>query len=254
MKPMSLLRRTTNLFSLIALGFGSTTALTIISENDYDSARSAEQTQGHESAPAPSSSPETAPAAPAETAAAKVSDEDACVIGAAAIEDMRAQREKIQLREKELAQKEGELKALQGAVQDEFKKLEQLRADMAKVETLKKKENEEKVAKIVETLEGMSPKAASQLLGTLDEALAVTAMQRMSTAKLAKVMNVMEPGRSSRLTELLAGVARVRSVLPQSASNGAAVAADQSRKGGDKNDSNSEQQPVGGQGIGTKRP
>ncbi len=135
---------------------------------------------------------------------------EACVTGAA-LEDLSAARERLAAKERELAQKEAELKAFETAVKKEFSRIEQARQDLAGVETLKKKENEEKVAKIVETLETMSPKASASLIATLDDALAVTALQRMATPKLAKVMNLLDPGRSSRLTELMAGVVRARS-------------------------------------------
>jgi len=156
---------------------------------------------------------------------------EACVTGSA-LEDLSAARERLAVKEKELAQKEAELKAFETAIKKEFARIEQARQDLAGVETLKKKENEEKVAKIVETLETMSPKASAQLIATLDDALAVTALQRMATPKLAKVMNLLDPGRSSRLTELMAGVVRVRS--NETASRDVAGLPKSSAKGGDK--------------------
>lgn len=150
---------------------------------------------------------------------AATDDLGACVTGAA-IEDLNRLRDRLAEREKAISAKEAELKTLEKAIQEEFAKLEQTRSDLAKVDDLKKKENEEKIAKIVETLESMSPKPASQLIGTMDEALAVTAIRRMSTQKLAKIMNVMESGKSSRLTELLAGSVRTKSSAPLLASSG----------------------------------
>ena len=182
--------------------------------------------------------------AKAETKAAPVShisaDPNACVAGASAIEDLNRQREKLQAREKELTAKEAELKSLEKAVKEEFTKLDDARTEFAKAGELKKKENEEKVAKVVETLETMGPKPASAILASLDDALAITAMQRMSTPKLAKILNIMETGRSSHLTELLAGVVRVRGAELNSSrlstSSGVAATAKMSTKGGEKND------------------
>jgi len=56
----------------------------------------------------------------------------------------------------------------------------------------------------VETVEKMSPKNAAKLLASIDERLAVTAMQRINTPTLAKIMNSMEPQKLSQLTELMA--------------------------------------------------
>lgn len=177
--------------------------------------------------------------------------ENACVTGAA-IEDLSRQRERLEAKEKELKEKETELKALEQEVREELKKIESARSDLAKVDELKKKENEEKVAKIVETVESMSPKPAAALMASLDDALAVTAMQRLATPKLAKILNVMEPGRSSRLTELLAGVVRARGTAGGSSSrNPASIGAEGSQKasakGGENHDGQNEQRISGGQ-------
>jgi hypothetical protein len=91
----------------------------------------------------------------------------------------------------------------------------------------------------------MSPKAASAMLSTLDDALAVSAISRMDTLKLAKVMNVMDPSRSSKLSELLTGVVRVKASQAQqqhararnTVSDGTAVATNtMSAKGGERHD------------------
>ncbi len=174
-------------------------------------------------------------------AAEEAGENKACLANQTAVEDIRIQREKLEEMRKELAAREAELKAREQAVGDELKKLELARQEIQKLDTLQKKDNETKVAKLVETLENMSPKAGAALLGSLDEALAVTAMQKLTTPKLAKLMNLMEPARSSRLSEVLAGVARAR--------NGATPAGGSSnrvdnhanlnhtnKKGGDKDD------------------
>jgi flagellar motility protein MotE (MotC chaperone) len=127
-----------------------------------------------------------------------------------AVDELRRQRDAIDLKQKELASKELELKARERALDEELKKLKDTRDEISKIDDSRKKENEEKVAKFVETLETMSPKASSQLLGSIDESLSVAAIARMSTAKLAKIMNVMDPAKSSKLTELMAGVVRAR--------------------------------------------
>lgn len=208
-------------------------------------------------APAPASPVSAGSASAVESVpTAAVSPDGACVAGNAALEDLRRQRERLAERERELAAKENELKALERAVQEQFAKLDETRGAIARMEGLKKKENEEKVAKVVETIETMSPKSAAQMLAGLDDALAVTAMQRMSTPKLAKIMNLMEPGRSSRLTELLAGVvtggagSAARARGDRAASNGAVVAT-LSSKGGEKHDEHYDQSNVSGGSNGT---
>jgi hypothetical protein len=62
-------------------------------------------------------------------------------------------------------------------------------------------------------------------------------MGRMSTVKLAKVMSNLDPERSTRLTELMAGVVRAKRAVPAPASIASTasndVAATAAMKGGE---------------------
>lgn len=131
-----------------------------------------------------------------------------CLVDAAAIEDLRKRKHEMEIRQKELGAKETELKAREQALDAELKKLEQARDEILKIDKNQRQEGEEKVAKLVETLENMNPKVSAKLLASLSDPLAVTVMAKISTGKLAKVMNLMEPARSTRLTELLTGYSK----------------------------------------------
>jgi flagellar motility protein MotE (MotC chaperone) len=171
---------------------------------------------------------EAAPGVPSNHANVTTS---ACLVDASAAEDLQRRRTELDAREKELKAHEAELQARERALEEELKKIAAVREDVEKIESARNRESSEKVSKLVETFETMSPKAASAVMATLDESLAVATMSRISTPKLAKIMNAMEPRKSARLSELLAGVVRARSAI--SASTGAAVATTQSAKGGD---------------------
>ena len=131
-------------------------------------------------------------------------DEDSC-LPRTALEDLVKRRKDLDAREAELGTKEQDLATREKAVQDELKKIQAIRAEVEKIQGARTKEEDEKVVRIVEVLETMNPKAASQVISTYDERLAVQAMSRMSTPKLSKIMNVMETKRSARLMELMAG-------------------------------------------------
>lgn len=183
--------------------------------------------------PPGTTAPVSAPAAPT-GAGGVVSVSAGCLADPAAVDDLRHRREELDAREKELKAKEAELKARAGALEEELQKIGAVREDVEKIETARKTENSEKVAKLVDTFETMSPKAASALMATLDESLAVAAMTKISTPKLAKIMNSMDPQKSARLSELLAGVVRAKRGITRTTI--------QSAKGGDrKNDGQIEQ-------------
>lgn len=145
-----------------------------------------------------------------EPKAAHAARSGACLVDPASIEDLRKRREDIDAKAKEIAAREAELKSRERALGEELAKLEAVRSEIDKGRGVIKKQEEEKLAKVVETLETMSPKSAAQLMATLDDGLAVTAMQRLATAKLAKIMNLLDPERAAQLTEALTGVKGAR--------------------------------------------
>lgn len=152
-------------------------------------------------------SPKAEAKAPAK---AKGEERAECVSDPELIADLGRTREALEAKVKELLAKEAEIQAREQALNEQLKQLEVLRDEIAQIDATKKKENQEKVNKLIETVEAMSPKAAAKLISTIDERLAVATMKGLTTQRLGKIMNLMEPGPSSRLSELLAGVARAK--------------------------------------------
>jgi len=150
-----------------------------------------------EAAPTAAAVPATAPVTP-------IAVRGSC-LPAQALADLNQSRKSIEERESALQAREAELAAREKALEERMKQLEAFRGEATKLDAALAKESEEKAARTVELLESMSPKAASALLATSDDRLAVRAMSRMSTQKLSKIMNLIEPKRSVRLMELLAG-------------------------------------------------
>ena len=129
-----------------------------------------------------------------------------CLVDESIIGDLKRIREENAKKEKEFTLRETEIKSREQALAEEIKDIHETRDAINKFRDAKKKENEEKVNKIIETYLVMSPKAVSKILATLDDDLALAALMKMDTDRLAKVMNLMEPARSSRLSELMAGI------------------------------------------------
>jgi flagellar motility protein MotE (MotC chaperone) len=132
------------------------------------------------------------------------------VVDETVVEDIRKVREENLRMRNELEKKEADLKAREKVLNEEVRKLSELRAQISKTQDERRKENEEKVNKLVETLLAMSPRAASKMLSTVDTQLAVAAMEKMDTQPLAKIMNVMDTSKSSKLSEMLTGVVKSR--------------------------------------------
>ena len=180
------------------------------------------------------------------------SNPDACLVDQTALEDLKKRRSELEKKNKELAERETELKSRERAVEEQIKKMEEVRDQITKGDDLKKKENQEKIAKIVETIESMSPKAAANLIASIDETLAIAAITQVSTPKLAKMMNIMEPARAFRLTELLAGVTRAkRPTSPVVKTDVAAVT--KAERGGEIENANNTESKTKGKGSSSGR-
>jgi flagellar motility protein MotE (MotC chaperone) len=129
-----------------------------------------------------------------------------CLVDNVVLDDLKRAKEELDERNKDIASKEAELKAREKAISEELQKLEKVRDDIAHNGEQKAKENQARVTKLVETFLTMSPKSAAKVLAGLDDSLAVLSISQMDTLRLAKIMNNMDPRRSSHLSELLAGV------------------------------------------------
>lgn len=212
-------------FILVALtGAGSLFVTTLTSDAPETFAEEAakEVSEGKTSEKAEAVTPPTA-AAP---------KRGGCLTDEASVADAQELKKELSKRDAELKRREAELTAKETALTDELKKLDALREEIKQSQTLGDAKSEEKVGKLVETFESMSPKAAAAIVGSVDERLAVEAMARLSSAKLGKILAAMEPAKSAPLAERLAGV--VRAKPKASASNGAAEATNRV-KGGEEN-------------------
>jgi flagellar motility protein MotE (MotC chaperone) len=140
----------------------------------------------------------------------QTSQASGCLVDPVALDDIQAARKKNELKSKELAAKEAELKVKEEMLKEQLSQLEHMRNEISHIQATKIEENAQKIQQLTETILKMSPKAAAKVIATLDEQLAVDIMLRMDTISLAKVMNLMSPERSSKLSERIAGVVKTR--------------------------------------------
>ncbi|MCM0605704.1 MAG: hypothetical protein KA715_06400 [Xanthomonadaceae bacterium] len=129
--------------------------------------------------------------------------DNACLVDQKALTELKKQRSAYEEKLKSLSEKENELEKREQAVKEEIAKLQALKSEIQGVKLDQKKQSDEKVAKFVETVEAMSPKAASALLSKVELSLAVSAATKMTTQRLAKIMNLMDPVKASQLTEAM---------------------------------------------------
>ena len=177
-----------------------------------------------------------------------------CLTDEAAIEDMQSLRVELEEKAKALAKKESEIQARESALSEELKKIEAVRDEIKAVQQISSGKNEEKINRLAETFEVMAPKSAAAVISNIDQTLAVAALQKISSQKLAKILSAMEPAESGAMTEALAGVVRANRRKKTASRDAAATApgpngsAELARKGGENengNDISQQRQPAG---------
>ncbi|MBS1958653.1 MAG: hypothetical protein JST80_04195 [Bdellovibrionales bacterium] len=127
-----------------------------------------------------------------------------CLASEEIIQDVQSRENKLREREAAIADREKEIESQAKAVHEELAKLETIRAEIQGVHVKEIAEREEKVSKLIETFESMSPKAAAGVINGVDDELAVTALSRLSSVKSGKILSNLSPAKSSKLSELMA--------------------------------------------------
>ena len=127
-----------------------------------------------------------------------------CIASEEVVADIEAREKKIKEKEEALKEREKELAAQQSAVREELSKLESKKGEDRSVRQREAAAREEQVNRLMETFEGMSPKAAAQVIGGIDEDLAVMALGRLTSLKAGKILGILKPEKSARLSEMMA--------------------------------------------------
>ena len=147
--------------------------------------------------------PAEKPEAPAtKVNAKKLSSE--CIASEEVIGDLEAREKKLVERESALKEKEKELASQQNAIKEELAKLDGKRSEEQVTRQKELAAREEQVNKLMETFEGMSPKAAAQVLGSVEDELAVMALSRLTSLKAGKILGNLKADKSARLSEMMA--------------------------------------------------
>jgi flagellar motility protein MotE (MotC chaperone) len=121
---------------------------------------------------------------------------------------LKQRKEELDQREKELSELEEELQRQKTDLDKRITQLEQMRDQIA--QTLKERVavDQEKVTKLVDLYSSMKPKQAAEVLGTLDEELAVEVLAKMKKRSAAEIMNLLPPEKARVLSEKYTGYRR----------------------------------------------
>lgn len=120
------------------------------------------------------------------------------------LQSLAKRRDELQVREKELAERQALAAAAERRIDD---KLEQLQQLQGVIEGLVKQHDEEREAQLdslVKIYENMKPKDAAQIFENLDLDVLLDVIERMKERKIAPVLALMDPAKAQEVTIELA--------------------------------------------------
>ncbi len=120
-------------------------------------------------------------------------------------EKLRQRKDELDAREKELVELEEELQRQKVELDKRIQQLEATRSQIAQTLQDRVEVDQEKVNKLVELYSSMKPKQAADVIGTLNEDLAVEILAKMKKKNAAEVMNLLSPEKSRVLSEKYMG-------------------------------------------------
>lgn len=120
------------------------------------------------------------------------------------LQNLAARRENLDRREREIATRDGLLKAAEDRIDAKITELKGLRGQLEKI--LKQYDDEEKanMASLVKIYENMKPKDAARIFGKLEMDILLEMVGRMREAKAAPILAKMDPAKAKSVTSELA--------------------------------------------------
>jgi flagellar motility protein MotE (MotC chaperone) len=123
-------------------------------------------------------------------------------------EKLKQRKEELDAREKELTELEEELQRQKVELDKRIQQLEDMRGQIATVLKDRVEVDQEKVTKLVDLYSNMKPKQAAEVLGSINEDLAVEVLAKMKKKNAAEIMNLLSPEKAKVLSEKYTGYRR----------------------------------------------
>src|SRR5690606_22357856 len=96
-----------------------------------------------------------------------------------------------------------------------IRQLEEMRGQIGQVLKDRVELDQEKVGKLVDLYSNMRPKQAAEIIGSLNEDLAVEVLAKMKKKSAAEIMNLLPPEKAKVLSEKYTGYGRSYSSEPK---------------------------------------
>lgn len=118
----------------------------------------------------------------------------------ALLQKLVSRREELESQSRKLETRETLLTAAEKRVEERITKLKEIESSVAALIERFDKQEEERLAKLVQVYESMKPKSAAAIFDQLDMPVLLAVAKRMDESKMAEVLSKMSPDAAKRLT------------------------------------------------------
>ena len=126
-------------------------------------------------------------------------------------DELKAKRARLDQRERDLDQREAALRQVQDGIAAQIAQLEALKGQLDGLLAKASAEDNERIDRLVKVYEAMKPAKAAEIFNATDTGLLLPVVKRMREAKVAAVVEEMDPARAQALTlELAKGRKAIR--------------------------------------------
>ena len=119
-------------------------------------------------------------------------------------DELKAKRVRLDHRERDLDQREAALRQVQDGIAAQIAQLEALKGQLDGLLAKASAEENERIDRLVKVYEAMKPAKAAEIFNATDTGLLLPVVKRMREAKVAAVVEEMDPARAQALTLELA--------------------------------------------------
>ncbi len=120
------------------------------------------------------------------------------------LQRLAERRDALEAREREIAQREGLMRAAEGRIDKKVVELKQLQATIEGLIKTYDQQQDNKMESLVKIYENMKPKDAARIFEELDMDTLLMVAERMKERRLAPIMATMDPGKAKDVTVELA--------------------------------------------------
>ena len=129
--------------------------------------------------------------------------------------DLRHRREGLDLRARELDERDAELAAVDKRLQERLQQLETLQSKLESLEQARQQHSSENWSGLVKTYETMKPRDAATIFDSLDMQVLLQVLDRMQERRVAPILAAMQPDRARLATQMLAEMRTRAATLPE---------------------------------------